>query len=99
MTSLSRLTIKHITTVLRDAVFAKRIEVPLGRSGLKEKKDSIDLSVMYSNEDHCGVCSGYANEIKMVNKKKEEVSIDEKRLNEEFIWMLGTTADAIKRKK
>ena len=99
MTSLSRLTIKHITTVLRDAVFAKRIEVPLGRWGLKEKKDSIDLSVMYSNEDHCGVCSGYANEIKMVNKKKEEVSIDEKRLNEEFIWMLGTTADAIKRKK
>ena len=97
MSSLSRVTIKHVASVLRDAVLVKRTNPPLGRWGLKEKKDTIDLSIMYSNEDHCGVCSGYANEIQTENKKKEELSMDEKRLNDEFIWMLGTTADAIKK--
>jgi len=98
MTPLPRLTIKHIASVLRNSLLEKQPKNPLGRWGLKEKKDSIDLSIMYSNEDHCGVCSGYANEIQDENKKKEELTMDERRLNEEFIWMLGTTADAIKKK-
>jgi len=98
MSAFSRVTIKHIASVLRNAVLVERTNIPLGRWGLKEKKDSIDLSIMYSNEDHCGVCSGYANEIQMKNKKKEELSKEEERLNEEFVWMLGTTADAIKKK-
>lgn len=98
MTLLPRLTIKHIASVLRNSLLEKQPKTPLGRWGLKEKKDSIDLSIMYSNEDHCGVCSGYANEIQHENKKKEELTMDERRLNEEFIWMLGTTADAIKKK-
>jgi hypothetical protein len=35
-------------------------KTPLGRWGLKDKKKNIDLSIMYANEDHCGVCSEYA---------------------------------------
>ena len=71
--------------------------VKVGRWGVGTHSKS-GLIVDYSNEDHCGVCSGYANEIQMKNKKKEELSKEEERLNEEFVWMLGTTADAIKKK-
>jgi hypothetical protein len=42
-------------------------KTPLGRWGLKEKKKNIDLSIMYANEDHCGLCNDYAANI---NKNK-----------------------------
>ena len=38
-------------------------KTPLGRWSLKEKKEKVDLSIMYANEDHCGVCSDYAANI------------------------------------
>ena len=96
MSSLPRVTIKHVGSMLYDALLVKRINPPLGRWGLKEKKETIDLSIMYSNEDHCGVCSGYANKIQTENKKKEELSMEDKLLHDEFIWMLGSTHDTIK---
>ena len=96
MTSLPKLTVKHIARVIRDAALHKRVKPPLGRWILKDKKDSIDLSIMYSNEDHCGVCSGYAKEIRNEKLNKEAHSENEKILNDEYIWILGHTADSNK---
>ena len=93
MSVSSKITLKHIIRVLRQAIVKDTAKVPLGRWGLKEKNDIIDLSIMYSNEDHCGVCSGYAIEIQTKNKSNEELKFNEKQLNDEFICILGSTQD------
>jgi hypothetical protein len=97
MSSLSRITMKHVTSVLYNAVLGNRKRVPLGRWGVKGKKEVVDLNIMYSNEDHCGVCNGYVNEVKKEIIKKEELLSNERMLNDEFIWMLGTTGDFVKK--
>ena len=46
---------------------------------------------MYSNEDHCGVCSGYIETVKPTPDFNTEY-------NEEYIWLIGATNDSTKYK-
>ena len=87
MSSINNLTIKHIKVVLKQALSSQQTKVPLGRWNLKYNKNSLDRSIMYSNEDHCGICSEYINIIK---KKEEEESI----YNDEYVCLLTSTADS-----
>jgi len=86
MSSINNLTIKHIMVVLKHAMYSKQTKVPLGRWNLKYNKTSLDRSIMYSNEDHCGICSEYINII----KKKEEDNI----YNDEYVCLLTSIADS-----
>ena len=91
ISTMNRLTIKHIRHVLKHAVFNDHKKVPLGRWALKDNKSCIDRSVMYSNEDHCGVCSGYMETVKPTPDFNTEY-------NEEYIWLIGATNDSTKYK-
>jgi hypothetical protein len=93
MSSLNRFTFNHIKTILYHAALGQSVKVPLGRWGLKENKKSVDLHVMYSNEDHCGVCNEYITDIKNENNFKQQ----DKIYSDEYIWMLSTTADSNKK--
>lgn len=86
MSSINKLTLKHIRVVLNHAMFTRQTKVPLGRWNLKYNKNLLDRSIMYSNEDHCGICSEYINTI----KKKEEQEI----YKDEYVWLLTNTADS-----
>jgi hypothetical protein len=89
--TMNRLTIKHIRYVLKHAVSNDHKKVPLGRWKLKDNKSCIDRSIMYSNEDHCGVCTGYIETVKSTQDFNTE-------FNEEYIWLIGATADTTKYK-
>jgi hypothetical protein len=83
---------KQIYSVVYRALFAPINKVPLGRWNQNNKKH-VELNVMYSNEDHCGSCYGYIENINTNNKLDKESKIEEQNLNDEFICLLGTTAD------
>jgi hypothetical protein len=91
ISTMNRLIIKHIRHVLKHAVFNDHKKVPLGRWALKDNKSCIDRSIMYSNEDHCGVCTGYIETV----KPTQEINTE---FNEEYIWLIGATADTTKYK-
>ena len=94
MSTMNKLTIKHVRSVLKNAIFNDHKKVPLGRWALKDNKSCIDRSVMYSNEDHCGVCSGYIETVKPV----QDINIKYVEFNEEYVWLLGATNDTTKYK-
>ena len=91
MSVINKFTIKHIRAVLFNAVIGKDMKVPLGRWNSIRNKDKIDLHVMYSNEDHCGICYGYIDEINKKNKLNDERKLQEKNYIDEYVWLLGTT--------
>lgn len=69
-TSFARVSYHFIKNLFRKDLFSPRVETPLGRWGLKEQQKKVDLSIMYANEDHCGICTDYAANInKMKNNK------------------------------
>jgi len=91
MSVIHRFTIKHIRDVLINAAIGKETKVPLGRWNSIRNKDKIDLQVMYSNEDHCGICNGYISEINKKNKLSDERILQEQNYVDEYVWILGTT--------
>ena len=94
ISSITNIRIPSATLTLKPIIksFIVNQSIPL-----KVKKEVVDLNIMYSNEDHCGVCNGYVNEVKKEIIKKEELLSNERMLNDEFIWMLGTTGDFVKK--
>lgn len=69
-TNFAKVTYHFIKNMIRKDLFYPAVKTPLGRWGLKPKKTSVDLSIMYANEDHCGICTDYAANInKMKNNK------------------------------
>jgi cobalamin biosynthesis protein CbiD len=82
---------KHIRDVLLNAMIGKETKVPLGRWNSIINKNKIDLQVMYSNEDHCGICNGYIDEINKNNKLKHEKILQENNYLDEYVWLLSTT--------
>ena len=66
MSVTTRITLKHVKTVLKDAFMRKSLDgVPpkLGRWSLSTtancNETPVDLKIMHSNEDHCGTCAEY----------------------------------------
>ena len=55
----NKVTISHIFTVLRSAMFEKNTKI-MGRWGNYHNEKHVGLKSNYSNEDHCGTCSEYA---------------------------------------
>lgn len=55
----NKITISHIISVLKSAIFEKNTRV-LGRWGNYHNEKHVNLKSNYSNEDHCGTCSEYA---------------------------------------
>lgn len=47
----------------------KKIETPLGRWNLDYFKEKVDNKIDLANEDHCGVCSEYSKEKRILLKK------------------------------
>lgn len=87
MSVSSKTTIKQLIKVLKLAINKDTIKVPLSRLGLKEKNNSLDIysqkSKMYPNNNYFGTKSD--------NTVKDQ--FNETNLNDEFIWMTGTTQD------
>tara|TARA_Y200000002_G_C22667019_1_gene658412 strand:- start:1715 stop:2023 length:309 start_codon:yes stop_codon:yes gene_type:complete len=64
----NKVTISHIFTVLRSAMFEKNTKI-MGRWGNYHNEKHVGLKSNYSNEDHCGTCSEYA-----LTKKQKHVN-------------------------
>lgn len=91
MSVSTRFTITHIKNIFKNA--SKKCEpTPLGRWKIY-KDNELNLVVNYSNEDHCGTCAQY------IQIKKEEIILNReviennKKLNDEYIWILTNTQD------
>lgn len=66
----NKVTISHIFTVLRSAMFEKNTKI-MGRWGNYHNEKHVGLKSNYSNEDHCGTCSEYA-----LTKQQKHVNIN-----------------------
>ena len=84
MSVVTKITIKQVHQIFKNIIFNRNVKVPLGRWQLSYNKSTIDRTIMYSNEDNCGVCSRYIDTINISNK------IDES-YNDEYIWLIGAT--------
>ena len=62
-----KLTDHFLKNNIREIFYPSVNKTPLGRWGIKEQQQKVDLSIMYANEDHCGLCNDYAANI---NKNK-----------------------------
>lgn len=91
MSVINRFTFKHIKYVFVNAIINKDTKIPLGRWNSIRNRDKVDLQVMYSNEDHCGICYGYIDEISKKNKLNNERILQEKNYVDEYVWLVGTT--------
>ena len=58
--------------------FNYKITTPLGRWKLKDSDKNINLTIDYSNEDHCGTCAQYIND---KHKEKDNYNLT----NEEYL--------------
>jgi hypothetical protein len=91
MSVSTRFTITHIKNICKNAL-KKSEPTPLGRWKI-HKENELNLVVNYSNEDHCGTCAQY------IQIKKEEIILNRefiennKKLNDEYIWILKNTQD------
>ena len=91
MSVSNKFTLSHISTLIKSAFLVKPSPPQLGRWGLHTKKNIVDLKVMYSNEDHCGICQEY---ITTKNTPKQSYNQpDEKKLYEEFIMLSSCSPD------
>jgi len=104
MSVTKKITLTHIVNVLRSAVSESRLQprphLRLGRWGTHVDKHKVDLKVMYSNEDHCGVCKEYiTTKQKNIEAKQIKINKDEQLLNDELIWLFSSTPDVIQQTK
>ena len=60
MSVATQMTFRNITTMMKNIIYRKsNTRVPLGRWGVAKNDTSCNLTIDYSNEDHCGVCNDY----------------------------------------
>lgn len=91
MSVSTKFTVSHVYSLFRSVLFANPNKIQLGRWTIQNKQNEVDLKVMYSNEDHCGICKGYMttkNIDSIVNDPKKE-----EQLNEELILLISCTPD------
>jgi len=60
MSVATRITFHNIGNIMKNIVSQKsNTRVPLGRWGVYKNDKACNLTVDYSNEDHCGSCNSY----------------------------------------
>jgi len=71
MSVTTRITIHNIGNILRNVISRNsNTVVPLGRWGISKNENARNLTVDYSNEDHCGSCNSYMLEKMDINNSK-----------------------------
>lgn len=94
MSVVNKITIKQVQQIFKNIIFDRQVKVPLGRWQLNYNKSTIDRTIMYSNEDNCGVCSSYIDTINIGNKNDKSYS--DTSYNDEYIWLISANSDKIK---
>jgi hypothetical protein len=63
MSVTTRITIHNIGNIMRNVISRNsNTVVPLGRWGISKNEKARNLTVDYSNEDHCGACNTATHE-------------------------------------
>jgi len=85
MSVTTRITFHNIGHIMKNMFSRKSItRVPLGRWGVSKNNNACNLTIDYSNEDHCGACSAYAEGITTTIQKREH---DDELFYYEYIHM------------
>lgn len=69
-TTLTSISYHFLRNNIREIFYPSVNKTPLGRWGIKEQQQKVDLSIMYANEDHCGLCNDYAANINKIKNNK-----------------------------
>jgi len=73
MSVTTRITIHNIGNIMRNVISRNsNTVVPLGRWGISKNEKARNLTIDYSNEDHCGACSASHVEGKITTIQKRE---------------------------
>lgn len=73
MSVTTRITFHNIGHIMKNMFSRKSItRVPLGRWGVSKNNNACNLTIDYSNEDHCGACSASHVEGKITTIQKRE---------------------------
>ena len=71
MSVTTRITIHNIGNIMRNVISRNsNTVVPLGRWGISKNEKARNLTIDYSNEDHCGSCNYYILDKMDTNSRK-----------------------------
>ena len=73
MSVTTRITIHNIGNIMRNVISRNsNTVVPLGRWGFSKNEKARNLTIDYSNEDHCGSCNYYIEKMVTNSRKSHD---------------------------